>query len=98
MKAADRVCLACGAPQDEHDGPSGPCQKTKCKAFSDSYTAFNENWQPELQKKTPEPDIPVVPYVSRQTWKDWIVAHPFYTAAAILTLFVIAAVVLWLTR
>lgn len=100
--------MACGARQDEHDGPSGPCRKTQCKGFSDSfttfdldsYTAFNENWTDGGigKKKAPEPEIPTIPHTLRETWQDWIVAHPFYAAAAILMLFVITAVVLWLTR
>lgn len=94
MKAGDRSCLACGARQDEHDGPIGPCRKIKCKGFSDPYDAFNESWEPIAPPSREEaaPVIPAGPQVSPD-WRDWISAHPLYTAAAILIL-VIAAVIL----
>jgi len=51
MSRPEEICLACGARRDEHRELSGACKRTKCKAFSDAHTAFNESWVPTNETK-----------------------------------------------
>jgi hypothetical protein len=54
--------MASGARRDEHRELSGACNRTKCKAFSDAYTAFNESWISANEAKVRKvPEVPQVP-------------------------------------
>ena len=84
MNRPDETCLACGARRDEHEKLSGACSRTNCKAFSDAYYAFKENWGSDL-KTTPK--VPMTPARNSKT---------VFAAYALLALLVIVGVIVWL--
>ena len=82
MNPSDETCLACGARRDEHEKLSGACSRTNCKAFSDAYYAFNENWGRDL--KTPK--VPMTPARNSKA---------VFAAYALLALLVIVGIIVW---
>jgi hypothetical protein len=82
MNRSDETCLACGARRDEHEKLSGACSRTNCKAFSDAYYTFNENWGGDL--KTPKVQ-------TKPTRKSKTV----FAAYALLAILVIIGIIVW---